>query len=455
MPVSTPLRAIQHRPTIIDSEMKSRERGLHEFFASDPERADWEVFGRKSNPLSRRGFVAGLASFSALVGARVAHSASVPQGLIPASHADTSEPFTIEGKDGLTLLNDRPLNAETPAHLLNDDVTPASRLFIRNNGVPPQSVDLESWTLTINGESVDQSKTYTIEELKSRFENIERQLVLECGGNGRAEFDPPVSGNQWTLGAVGCPQWNGIRLRDVLSDTGFDRDSAVYVAFYGADTHISGDRDRIPISRGVPIEKALDDDSMIVWGMNGGDLHTMNGHPLRLVFGGWPGSVSGKWLNRISVRNVVHDGPKMASPSYRVPCEPVAPGAVVADEDMCIIHAMPVKSLITSPKSGIQHEIGDSLKIRGHAWSGDASIENLQLSLDFGRTWSKAELHPPANRLAWQNWEHILKFPTAGYYEVWARATDSLGSTQPMVLPNWNPKGYLNNACHRIAIYVS
>ncbi|MYD44938.1 MAG: sulfite oxidase [Gammaproteobacteria bacterium] len=434
--------------------MKRKERGIHELFAQDPERADWEAWGRRTNQITRRGFVSGLAAFSALVGARVPFAHAAPQGIIPASHSNSDATFQIEGKDGLILLNDRPVNAETPPHLLNDDITPADRLFIRNYGEPPENVIASTWSLTFEGESVGAYKTYTIANLKQRFENISRQLVLECGGNGRAEFDPPVSGNQWTLGAVGCPQWNGVRLKDVLEDVGY-KPSAVYVAFYGADTHMSGDPERVTISRGVPIDKAIDDESMIVWGMNGDDLHPMNGHPLRLVYGGWPGSVSGKWLRRITIRNVIHDGPKMESPSYRVPRTPVAPGTTVADEDMSIIHAMPVKSLITFPKTGTQIGANDTLKVRGHAWAGDNSVRSLNVSIDFGKTWSEANLKPAVNRLAWQHWDHSIKFPTTGYYEVWARAEDDQGHSQPMVLPNWNPKGYLNNACHRIAVYVS
>lgn len=431
-----------------------KTRGIHHFFGQDPERADWETWGRRSDPTSRRGFVKGLGAFAALVGAKVAFPDQVPSGLVPASHANETSPFEIKGKDGLTLLNDRPLNAETPPHLLNDDVTPTNRLFIRNNGIPPEIVDPDSWILTFGGESASREASYTIRDLREKFENVDRQLVLECGGNGRSEFNPPVSGNQWTLGAVGCPLWNGVRLRDVLEDCGYEQD-AIYVAFYAADTHISGAADRIPISRGVPIEKAIDSESMIAFGMNGHDLHEMNGHPLRLVFGGWPGSASGKWINRVSIRDRVHDGPKMASPSYRVPCEPVAPGQSVDDEDMCIIHAMPVKSLITYPQSGIKHSSNESLPLHGHAWSGDTSISKLRISIDYGRTWDNAKLQGPSNRLAWQNWDHSVRFPTSGYYEVWACAEDALGHSQPMVLPSWNPKGYLNNACHRIAVYVS
>ena len=252
---------------------------------------------------------------------------------------------------------------------------------------------------------------------------------------------------------MGCPEWNGVRLRDVLEDAGI-KDDAVYIGYYGADSHLSGQPGKIPISRGVPISKAREEESLIAWGMNGIPLHKMNGYPLRLVFGGWPGSASGKWLKRIAVRNIVHDGPKMTGKSYRMPCNPVAPGTKVADEDMCIIEAMPVKSLITSPGNGITAARKQPLALHGHAWAGDTEVAELHISIDFGSTWRRAALQAPANRLAWQNWDAEIRFPATGYYEVWARAVDTNGISQPMVIPGWNPKGYLNNSCHRIAVYV-
>ncbi|MBT3509673.1 MAG: molybdopterin containing oxidoreductase, partial [Nitrospina sp.] len=150
--------------------------------------------------------------------------------------------------------------------------------------------------------------------------------------------------------------------------------------------------------------------------------------------------------------NRVHDGMKMDH--YRVPKYPVKPGTAVPDKDMTIIESMPVKSLITNPKTGIKIKFGQSLDLRGHAWAGDLSVERMDLSIDFGATWIQANLSKPVNRYAWQNWNATLNFPIKGYYEVWARATDSEGSMQPMVVPGWNPSGYLNNAMHRIAITV-
>ncbi len=433
------------------------EKGLHALFAEDAERADELAWGRRAHPLTRRGFLrgSGLAAMSAALGAAIPFADYLPGGLIPAALADSDEPFALPGKDGLILLNDRPINAETPAHLLDDAVTPASRLFVRNNGIPPEAdkINAEDWPLEIAGEACERPQTLTLGELKSRFRHRTLRLQLECGGNGRSEFSPPASGNQWTTGAVGCPEWTGIRLGDLLEHAGLS-DKAVYVAYEGADRHLSGDPARLPISRGVPLAKALENESLLAFAMNGEPLPALHGYPLRLVCAGWPASVSGKWVKRLLVRDRVHDGEKMLGASYRVPCKPVAPGAEVADEDMCIIHSMPVKSLITFPKSGTVHAGGERLAVRGHAWAGDLAVARVYTSIDFGATWQRAKLARPANRLAWQQFSDEVAFPGPGYYEVWARAVDAQGRSQPMVLPGWNPRGYLNNACHRIAVKV-
>lgn len=436
--------------------MKKNERGIHELYEQDPEGADVALWGRKADPISRRGFLSrsALTAMSAVLGAKIVFWEQMPSGLIPAALAQSPEPFRLPGKDaGLTVLNDRPINAETPAHLLDDAVTPGSRLFVRNNGHPPpeNAIDAATWTLEIGGESCLRPQSFTLPELKKRFKHYTYQLTIECGGNGRSEFNPPASGNQWTIGAVGCPQWTGIRLRDVLEHCGIKSD-AVYTGYYGADTHLSGDPKRQAISRGVPIEKALEDESLIAFEMNGEPLPWLNGYPLRIVTAGWPASTSGKWVKKIVLRKQVHDGEKMTGSSYRVPKRHVAPGTTVPDEDMEIIQSMPVKSIVTFPKSGIEHVAGKALHCRGHAWAGDLEVSAVSISIDFGATWQSAKLDKPLNRLAWQRWNAEIAFPETGYYEVWARATDSQGRSQPMILPGWNPKGYLNNACHRIAV---
>ena len=421
---------------------------LHAFFAADPVAADHTFFGRKSYA-DRRGFLrgAGLAAMAAMVGAAIPFHRNMPAGFIPAAFADE---VVLVGKDGLTLLNDRPLNAETPPHLLDDPITPTPRHFIRNNGIPPSDVNPDTWTLTIDG-LIDRPMTLSIADLRSMFEVVTLALAIECGGNGRAFFEPPARGNQWTYGAVACSEWTGVRLKDVLGAAGV-QPGVVYTAHVGADVHLSGQPDKLPISRGVPIAKAMTDNVLIAFGQNGGPIHPMNGAPLRLVVPGWPGSCSQKWLRRIYLRDVVHDGAKMTGTSYRVPHYKIEPGEKVDKENFVIIERMPVKSLITHPANGA--EAGRAVEVHGHAWSGDRTVAAVDVSYDFGATWMPAALAAPANDGAWQNFRANVVLPAAGYYEIWARATDSAGMMQPHAI-DWNPKGYLNNTMHRVALRVS
>ncbi|EPA00280.1 putative molybdenum containing oxidoreductase [Indibacter alkaliphilus LW1] len=404
----------------------------------------------------RRAFIKkiSMASLASALGAEIVFAGNMPKGYVPV-FLEEQDSLKSMGKDpALKVLNDRPWNVETPIHLLDEKVTPAEKMFVRNNGLIPEKIETSSWTLTIRGESVNQEKSYTLDELKSKFKTHTYQLTLECGGNGRGEFYPPAEGNQWGQGAVSCAQWTGIRLKDLLDDVGIKKD-AVYIGYHGADSHLSGDPGKESISRGIPIAKAMQEETLVAFQMNGKDIPLAHGYPLRLVAGGYPASVSGKWLKALSVRNKTHDGSKMESPSYRVPIEPVEPGERTPDENMRIIESMPVKSIITFPKSGAEFPLGRNLEIRGHAWAGEEEVNQVAYSIDFGSTWQSCRLEKPVNRFAWQHFQAQIKFPKKGYYEVWAMATDNKGRSQPMVVPGWNPKGYLNNACHRIAVKVS
>jgi sulfite oxidase len=406
--------------------------------------------------MERRKFIgrAALIAFSGALGTEIVFGKSLPNGYIPLGLQDP-DPFKLFNKDsGMVLLNDKPWNMEAQAHLLDDKITPNKYIFIRNNGLTPENITIANWTLTIDGESVAKKKTYTLAQLKSKFKQYTYQLTLECGGNGRAEYNPPAKGNQWTIGAVYCAEWTGVRLRDVLEDAGIKND-AVYIGYHAADKHLSRDPEKEPISRGAPMAKALQDETLLAFTMNGEDIPLVHGYPLRLVAGGWPASVSGKWIQRISIRNKVHDGTKMTGNAYRVPCNPVAPGEKVSEKDMCIIESMPVKSLITHPKTGAMIKEGKKLNIRGHAWAGELEVSRMEYSIDFGATWKVCSIEKPVNRLAWQHFSAQVTFPKKGYYEVWSRATDSQRTAQPMLIPGWNPKGYLNNTCQRIAIKVT
>ena len=154
---------------------------LNEIYQQDPLAADKLLWDRETSTLNRRGFLkrSGLLSLSAALGMSIPFARNMPAGLIPAAYAADNAPGVIEGKEGLIVLNDRPINAETPAHLLDDEVTPNRYMFIRNNGIPPENINPEIWELRIEGESCITPTTFTIDDLKARFEQVTLQLQLE------------------------------------------------------------------------------------------------------------------------------------------------------------------------------------------------------------------------------------------------------------------------------------
>jgi DMSO/TMAO reductase YedYZ molybdopterin-dependent catalytic subunit len=433
--------------------MAKPERGLFELYRDDPERADALVFGR-------RGLLKGasLAAMGAALGAAIPFAARMPSGLVPAAlaQAPAAAPkmLSMPGKAGIVILQDRPLVCETPEHMLDDEVTPNDRFFIRNNGgIPDVAADPKAWKIKVDGE-VNTPLELAVGELETRFQAVTLKLQLECGGNGRSGFQPEARGNQWGNGAIGCAEYAGVRLKDVLAAAGL-KPSAVYTGHFGADPHLSGTPGQASISRGVRLAKAMDEHTLIVLRMNGQPLPHIHGGPARLLVPGWPGSASQKWLTRIWIRDKEHDGQGMTGTSYRVTKKPMIPGGKVDDANMAILESMPVRSIITNVTHGAELPSGTrKLPVRGHAWAGDLAVGQVDVSADYGATWKKAELKAPANKYAWQRWSAEIEFPSEGYYEIWAKATDSGGKAQPHVVGNWNPQGYGGNAFHRVAVLI-
>ena len=405
---------------------------------------------------SRRHFLATMSKGAALAGLGIFGAGSdavvkglFGRGLIPAAWAAVEQ--DLLPKPDMLVHSEIPFNGEFAPHLLNDNVTPTARHFVRNNSSIParaKSGDLHGWKLTIDGE-VHKKLTLSMDDL-IRFPQVTMQVVVECAGNGRSLFTPKVGGTPWIRGAVACSEWTGVRLRDVLKAAGL-KEAAVYTGNYGADLPIgSGEQ----FSRGIPIEKAMDEHTLIAFKMNGEDLPAAHGFPTRLIVPGWIGSAMQKWLNRIWVRDRVHDSEKMTGYSYRVPAYPPVPGSKPPKNEMIIATSGRVKSLITKPQSKTAVKIGTPVKVRGHAWGGENKVDKVYISTDFGIRWQETQLIQPANRYAWSHWETEIAFGNKGYYEIWARAFDDKGNAQPFSQP-WNPKGYLGNVIHRVPVMVS
>lgn len=429
-----------------------RERSLAELYHDDPERGDAIAFGRRG---ALKG--ASLAAMGAAVGGAIPFAGNMPEGLVPAALAQgAAGPKMLEfpGKDPLILLGDRPLVGEAPETSLDDAVTPNSRIFIRNNGqIPDPAGNAEGWKIRVDGE-VDTPLELTLGELRSRFPNVTMEAQLECGGNGRSFFVPETRGNQWGNGAICNPAWTGVRLKDVLAAAGL-KPSAKYTGHYGADLHLSGEPGRLSISRGMVIEKAMEEHTLIVFAVNGAPLPHINGAPVRLLVPGWPGSLSQKWFTRIAILDKPHTGPGMGATSYRVPTVPIVPGSRSDGSSFVDLTSMPVRSILTNLANGTRMAAGTrQVPVRGAAWAGDHTVSAVHVSIDYGATWMPMRLGQPANRYAWQRWEGVLTLPSDGYFEVWHRATDDRGRMQPHAPANWNPQGYGGNMIGRAAILV-
>ncbi|MDU0340044.1 sulfite oxidase [Bosea rubneri] len=451
--------------------MAKAERSLAELYRDDPERADAQAFGRRTDS-SRRGFLggAGLAAMGAAVGGAIPFSANMPAGLIPAAMAQgTAAPagappaaapkgpqlLDFPGKaKGLVLLGDRPLVAETPEHMLDDDTTPTEKFYIRNNGQTPEGfTEGDAWEFSIDGE-VNTPLKMKLGELKQKFAAKTYRMVLECGGNGRSFFQPTARGNQWTNGGAGCAEWTGVSLAEVLKSAGL-KPSAVHTGNYGADQHLSGDPSKDVLSRGVPIEAAMEQHALLVWAMNGQPLNNIHGGPLRVIIPGFPASVSHKWLKRIAIRDKVHDGQGMGGTSYSVAIKPMIPGGKTDESNMRTMTSMPVRGIITNPANGTRLPAGTrKLALRGAAWDGHDGVSRVDVSIDFGATWQQAKAAEPRNRFDWRRWTAEVELPSDGYYELWVRATDGKGRAQPHVAGGWNPQGYGANPMHRVAVLV-
>lgn len=404
--------------------------------------------------VTRRGFLGSSGAVALLAtlgaGADAALRGLFGRGLIPVAMAeDAPARVTVEGKPDMDVLVERPTSGEFAPHLLDDDVTPTARHYVRNNGgyLTESERDVTEWRLTIDGE-VNNPLKLSLDELRN-MPSVTMPLVLECAGNGRAFFEPPVRGNPWHHGAVACSEWTGVRLRDLLERAGLKK-SAVYTAHYGDDPPLGSAE---PFSRGVPIAKAMEPHTLVAYAINGKPLPAIHGFPARLVVPGWCGSCSQKWLTRIWIRDREHDSQKMVEYAYRVPAFPVVPGSRPKPEDMRVATAVRVKSMITRPAADATVGVGDNVRVAGHAWAGDRRVVKVNLSTDYGVTWREAKLQPGPNRYAWSRFEATIPFDKPGYYEIWARAFDDAGDAQPFRQP-WNPKGYLGNVIHRVAVRV-
>jgi sulfite oxidase len=378
-----------------------------------------------------------------------ASAAALAAGAFPAfswaSPVPQNQTLDVAGEDGMIVRSARFVDLETPVEYFNTWLTPVPHFFVRNHMHEPSALEPAVWRLAVGGE-VEKPLNLTLSEL-TKLETHSVVNTLECAGNGRSLHRPQVPGVQWGKGAVSTARFSGPRLRDVLQRAGV-KSTGKHVMFRGLD-EVPGKVP--PFIRSIPIEKALDSDTLIATNMNGAPLTRHHGSPARTLVPGWIGAASCKWLTEIKILDSEFVGNFM-SPGYRLPNQSIKPGDAVKPEDTHPLTALSVKSVISGPLDGAAVKAG-KVGLHGAAWAGEADVVKVEVSTDGGTSWSSAHLGHEQAHYAWRLWNFEWK-AKAGDYTILSRATDSQGRTQPAT-PAWNPSGYLYNAVDQVKIHVA
>lgn len=307
---------------------------------------------------------------------------------------------------------------------------PTNRFFVRSNGPTPR-IDAAQWRLKIDG-LVERPTELSIADLRS-LPAQRLNAFLECAGNGRTRFDPPTEGTPWKDDAVGNATWEGVSLRDVLDVAGVKPETVEIVSQGG---------DFAKMNRGLPIATAYDPNTLVVFEMNGEPLTPEHGAPARLLVPGWAGIASTKWLVSLTAIDRAWDG------YYNVE------NYVLFDEagnPIRPVRTMPVKSTIATPVEGAVLRPGPAI-VTGFAWSGDAAVDRVEVSLDGGATYADASIVGATGPLAWVKFQMSWD-ATPGTYRLRSRAHDRDGNVQPEGA-FWNLKGYQNNGILEVTVQV-
>ena len=352
-------------------------------------------------------------------------------------------------KTDLILLTSRPPQLETPLHHFKELITPNNALFVRWHITPiPTSVDLNLWRLKVGG-NTEKELQLSIDDLK-KFEKVTYTAVIQCSGNGRSFFEPRVPGGQWGNGAMGNITWSGSRLKDIINTAGI-KSGSVDVSFNGLDT---GTLPTVPdFIKSLPVDKAMEEDIIVAYEMNGEPLTMLNGFPARLIVPGWYATYWVKSLSEITILSKPFEEFWM-KPAYRIPDNPcgcITPGTT--PKKTVPISRMTTRSLIVEPLNGASLKANKPVEVMGIAFSGGYSIKDVIVSMDGGKSWHQAKLGKDLGRYSWIQWFYPWKPSKPGKYTLMALATNSIGESQPFD-SLWNPSGYLWNKIEKTEVVV-
>jgi DMSO/TMAO reductase YedYZ molybdopterin-dependent catalytic subunit len=328
-------------------------------------------------------------------------------------------------RDGRIVRGEDPLNLEMPFSSLDQFITPTKSFYVRTH-FPIPSIDRDEWWLRVAGE-VEKPFEVNYEELL-KLESHTMPVTLECAGNNRNFLEPKVKGVQWGLGAVGTAEWTGVPLSILLDRAGLKLE-ACEVIWEGADGGQLEEPKRPPgkmqFARSIQLAKACQD-VLLAYKMNGIELPPQHGFPLRAVVPGWYAMASIKWLQRIIVSDRPFSGYYQTMDySYWERRGDIA--------ELTPLTEMQIKAEIAKPAKGETVPANSDVRVYGAAWTSDGEITKVELSTNGGASWDQARLIDKPVLNAWRLWEFDWCTPSKpGKQTLIARATDSLGRTQPL-----------------------
>jgi sulfite oxidase len=356
-------------------------------------------------------------------------------------------------RDDMIVHGHLPYNAESPAAVLaSSDITPIDAFYARNHG-PFPDIALQQWQLAVDG-WVDKPLTLTYEQLITDFDQHSVVATLACAGNRRADMLQvrSIPGKEpWAHGAISTATWRGVRLADVLAAAGVHLEDGMHVAFEAPDVAQEA-RPVQPYGSSIPLSKAMSPEVLLASQMNSEPLPRAHGGPVRLVVPGYIGARSVKWVTAVTVQ----PGPSenyFQAHDYRI-LPPDADADTVAPGEGISLSSLALNCDILNPTDG-DHVPPGALTIRGYGIAGDGrTVERVDISLDDGLTWQKADLHPAPSKWSWRPWSLTVDVQS-GPLSIIARAWDDTGALQPESAASlWNPRGYANNAWARVALNV-
>jgi sulfite dehydrogenase len=401
--------------------------------------------------MRRRDMIAG-AGTSLLVSPSIAAESTRIPAELPDGTRQIARFVNLPDKRRMLRLVDRPPNYAAPVNVFTDIVTPNDRFYVRYHlaGVP-SAADMDDWSLSVAGDAVERPVRLKLSDLLDMPSN-EVLAVCQCAGNRRGFCDPHVPGVQWTDGAMGSAVWRGPMLRDVLRRAGV-KPEAMEVWFDGADKPVM--QATPPYRKSLPIDKALDGDTIVAIAMNNAPLPLLNGYPARLVVPGWVGTYWMKHLTAIEVSSVPLRNYWMQT-AYRVPAGlfPVQhPFQSQATETTVPITELVVNSLIADPLEGDEVD-RSGFTISGVAWDRGGGINRVEVSIDGGHSWQDALLDRPLGRYSYRRFILQTNLMRPGTYQLISRATTNAGERQAERL-KLNPGGYHNNVPRPVAVVVT